>query len=55
MSEPSFSPKLVRPEGDSSTETLAADDMEAVREHERFFSEAIANPTPRPTLPSVRE
>jgi predicted O-linked N-acetylglucosamine transferase (SPINDLY family) len=31
------------------------DDMEAVREHERFFSEAIANPTPRPTLPSVRE
>ncbi|HKI33721.1 MAG TPA: MoxR family ATPase [Gemmataceae bacterium] len=33
MSEPSFSPKLVRPdaEGASSTETLAANDLEAVR------------------------
>ena len=39
MSEPSFSPKLVRPEGDSSSETLAADDMESVRRLQEGFKE----------------
>src|SRR5438128_5130568 len=39
MSEPSFSPKLVRPEGESSTETLAADDLEAVRRLQDAFKQ----------------
>src|ERR687884_429790 len=38
MSEPSFSPKLVRPEGDT-TETLAANDMESVRRLQEGFKE----------------
>jgi MoxR-like ATPase len=40
MSEPSFSPKLVRPEGDAgSTETLAANDMESVRRLQEGFKQ----------------
>ncbi len=39
MSEPSFSPKLVRPEGEASTESLAADDLEAVRRLQDGFQQ----------------
>ena len=39
MSEPSFSPKLVRPEGETSTESLAADDLEAVRRLQNGFQQ----------------
>ena len=37
MSETSFTPKLVHPEGDTATETLADNDMEAVRRLQAGF------------------
>src|SRR5262245_55072431 len=39
MSEPSFSPKLVRPDGDASTEALAANDLESVRRLQEGFQQ----------------